>query len=91
MLKEFREKANLKLYNSKNAVLTLFRWAHIIVALSMIGVLVNYYGFPQTDESREYLIRIVEFSFIFYILRYIVKLIYDFHPLQYIRGNWGES
>ncbi len=91
MLKEFREKANLRLYNSKNAVLTSFRWAHILVALSMVGVLVNYYGFPQTDESRESLIRIVEFSFIFYILRYIVKLIYDFHPLQYIRSNWGES
>lgn len=91
MLKEFREKANLKLYNSKSAVLALFRWAHILVALSMIGVLVNYYGFPQTDESRESLTRIVEFSFIFYILRYIVKLVYDFHPLQYIRSNWGES
>lgn len=91
MLKEFREKANLKLYSSKNAVLTLFRWAHILVALSMIGVLVYYYGFPQTASSKESLIRIIEFSFIFYILRYGVKLIYDFHPLQYIRSNWGES
>jgi Trk-type K+ transport system membrane component len=91
MLNEFREKANLKLYNSKATVLNFFRWAHILVALSMVGILVYYYGFPQTAESKESLIRIVEFSFIFYILRYIVKIVYDFHPLQYIKSNWGES
>jgi Trk-type K+ transport system membrane component len=91
MLSDFREKVNLSLYNSKNAVLSLFRWLHIIIALSMMGVLTYYYGFPQTSESEEFLIRIIEFSFLFYIIRYIVKIIYDYDPLQYMKRHWVET
>ena len=91
MLSEFREKINLSLYNSKNAVLSLFRWLHIIIAMSMMGVLMNYYGFPQTKDSEEFLIRIIEFSFLFYIIRYIIKIIYDYNPLQYMRIHWVET
>ncbi|PHR47661.1 MAG: hypothetical protein COA32_06820 [Fluviicola sp.] len=91
MLKHFREQANLKLYDSKSTVLSLFRLAHIIVALSMIGVLVYYYGFPQTAASKESLLRVIEYSFIFYILRFFVKFIYDFNPRKYLRDNWFEA
>lgn len=90
-LSDFREKVNLSLYNSKNAVLALFRWSHIVVALSMIGVLIYYYGFPQTPENKNFLIRLIEFSFLFYIIRYFVKIVYDYNPLQYMRKNWVET
>ena len=91
MLSDFREKVNLGLYNSKNAVSSLFRWLHIIIALSMMGVLTYYYGFPQTTESQEFLIRIIEFSFLFYVLRYFVKIVYDYNPFQYMRQHWVET
>lgn len=91
MLSDFRERVNLRLYNSKNAVLSLFRWLHIIIALSMMGVLTYYYGFPQTEKSQEFLIRIIEFSFLFYIIRYLVKLVYDYNLFHYIRSNWVET
>ncbi|HLV43186.1 MAG TPA: potassium transporter TrkG [Brumimicrobium sp.] len=90
-LSNFREKVNLNLYNSKNAVLALFKWSHVVVALSMVGVLIYYYGFPQTPESKQFLTRTIEFSFIFYLLRYIVKIIYDYNPLQYMREHWVET
>ncbi|WP_107038565.1 TrkH family potassium uptake protein [Brumimicrobium mesophilum] len=91
MLSGFREKVNLSLYNSKNTVLSLFRWLHIIIALGMISVLIYYYGFPQTDESQKFLTRIIQFSFLFYIIRFFIKLIYDYDPLHYIKKNWVES
>ena len=90
-LNDFREQANLRLYNSKNTVLSLLRISQSVVALSMIGVLIYYYGFPQTSESKEFLIRIIEFSFLFYIVRYFIKLIYEFNPLKYIREHFIES
>ncbi|MDX1653378.1 MAG: potassium transporter TrkG [Brumimicrobium sp.] len=91
MLKDFREKVNLKLYSSKNTVLSFFRVAHVIVALSMIGVLVYYYGFPQTEDSRDSLLRIIEYSFLFYILRFFVKFVYDFNPVDFFKRNWFET
>lgn len=90
-MSDFREKANLKLYNSKETVQKLFTFVHVFVALSMVGVLVYYYGFPQTDESKSALIQIIEYSFGFYILRFIVRFIYDFNPREFFRKSWFES
>jgi trk system potassium uptake protein len=91
MLADFREKANLKLYNSKEFVQKLFTLLHVLVASSMIGVLVYYYGFPQTVESKSALIQIIEYSFGFYILRFLVRFIYDFNPRDFFRQRWFES
>lgn len=91
MLQKFRERVNLKLYDQKETVMRVFRWLHIFVALSMVGVLVYYYGFKHSESMQVALLKIIEYSFAFYILRFIVKIIYDFNPLKYIRTNWFET
>jgi trk system potassium uptake protein len=91
MLDKIREEINLKLYDSKNRVTSLFSWLHIIVAVSMIGVLVYYYGFPHDDGEKYALLRIIEYSFGFYVLRYVVKFVYDYSPKDFLRRNWFES
>lgn len=57
----------------------------------MIGVLIYYYGFPHTEESKASLINFIEYSFGFYILRYIVKIVYDYNPLDFIKQTWFEA
>lgn len=91
MLRDFRERVNLKLYNSKDDVLKVFSWMHIFVAISMICVLIYFYGFPQSAESKETLLSIIEYSFGFYILRFLVKFTYDFNPIKFFKDNWFES
>lgn len=91
MWSNFREKVNLSIYNSKDVVSSIFRVSHIIVALSMIGVLIYYYGFPQTTESKQFLTQLIEFSFIFYIIRFIVKVIYNFNLIKFFREEWLEA
>lgn len=88
---KLREKINISLYNSKELVMSTLRITHIVVALAMIAVLVFYYGFPQTTESKHFLIQIIEFSFLFYIVRFFIRLIYSFSPLKYLRENWIEA
>lgn len=91
MLRDFREKVNLKLYDSKDFVLSAFSWAHVFVSLAMIGVLIYYYGFPQTEESSENLLQVIQYSFAFFIFRFVVKLIYNFNPICFIKDNWFEA
>lgn len=57
----------------------------------MIGVLIYYYGFPHDDDEKYALLRIIEYSFGFYVLRYIVKFVYDYSPKDFLRRNWFES
>ena len=57
----------------------------------MIGVLIYYYGFPHTEASKSHLINFIEYSFAFYILRYIVKIVYDYNPIDFIKKTWFEA
>jgi trk system potassium uptake protein len=86
----FREKVNLTLYNSKDNVLWIFRWLHVLVSLGALGVLVYYYGFPQTESEAIQLIEWIEYAFLFYILRFLVRVVYDYHLKTFLRSNIFE-
>jgi Trk-type K+ transport system membrane component len=64
---------------------------HVLVALSMVGVMVYYYGFPQTAYTEASLSRIIEYSFGFYILNFIIKFVYDFNPVKFFLKNKFET
>lgn len=87
MFKDFRERVNLRLYNSKSYVLRTFRFLHVLVALAMLGVLTFYYGFQQDEETAAVLLKSVEYSFLFYIVNFLIKIIYDYNPRDYLRQN----
>ena len=55
-LRHIREKVNLFLYESKARNLRALRITSFLVSLVAIGSLFYFYGFPQTDASREILL-----------------------------------
>ncbi len=90
-IREFREKVNLAIYNSKTTVLASFNILYVLVSLFSIGVLVYYYGFPLTDEESVSPFRLLQFSFAFYIFRFLVKIVYEFDVPSFLRANWFEG
>ncbi len=89
-IETFREKVNLKIFNSKEAVLLIFRIQSSLVAVMAIGLLIYSIGFPQNDESRLIEIFFLKFLFGFYILNYVVRFIYTFEPAKFLRSTWIE-
>ena len=73
-LKDFREKVNLFIYDSKPRVLGTLSFLNVLVSLAAIGVLIYYYGFNLTKDVKELCFNILEFSFGFYILRFLIKI-----------------
>lgn len=90
-IREIRERVNLNLYGSKTKVLRILSILNVLVSLTALGVLIYYYGFRLTPTAKEVCFKILEVSFGFYILRYVVKFIYDFNPREFIRNNWFEG
>lgn len=90
-IKEFREKVNLLIYDSKKKVLGFLSVLNVLVSLTALGTLVYYYGFELTSHEKSISFAIIEISFAFYILRYLLKLFYDFHPPTYLKNNWFEG
>ena len=87
----FRERANVWLYDSKERVLGTFQWLTLLVNLSALSVLAIYYGYEHDAETSASLFEAVKFSFGFYVLHYLLRLLYHFHPTTFFKETWGEG
>lgn len=86
-----REKINIYLFKSKERALNLNSYLTLIVSLTAIASLIIYHGFPVSEESKIWHFAIIKYSFAFYILSYILRIIYDFSPTDFIRKSWIEG
>ena len=90
-IQEFRERANVVLYSSKERVLSTLKVLNLLVSASTMVILAMYYGFPNDSETATFLLSWVKTSFFFYVFQYVTKVMYEFHPLQFIRRTWFEG
>jgi trk system potassium uptake protein TrkH len=90
-IREFRERVNLLIYNSKSIVGGIFSSIHVLVSILSLGILVYYYGFPLTREEKHFAFVLLQYSFAFYILRFIVKIIYEFDVPNFLKENRFEG
>ena len=79
------------LYDSKDQALGLFQWLNLAVNLSALVSLAIYYGYDHSEETAGQLFSVVKFSFGFYVLHYLVRVLYHFHPKTFFRETWGEG
>lgn len=87
----FRERANLFLYGNKEVVLGTGKALNIIVSLVAVATLVYFYGFPLDKETSDNLLLVIKFSFLFYVVHYAVRFVYDFQPLEFLKQTWFEG
>jgi len=90
-LDDFRERGNVYLYKSKSRNLGILKILKLFVSFTALVVLAIYYGYPYTPESDILLMNIMRMSFGFYVFHYLIKLIYDFHPWEFIKRTWFEA
>ncbi len=86
-----REFINIRLYNHKAYVLKYFHFASIVVSLVAITAIIYQHGFPRTPHSFWLTESIIEISLLFYILKFLVRIFYDFHPVDFIKENRFEA
>ena len=90
-LYEFRERGNVYLYNSKVKNLGILKILNLIVSCTALVTLAIYYGFPPSAESDMNMLNVMRCSFSFYVTHYLIKFIYTFHPLEYLKRTWFEA
>ncbi len=90
-VREIRERINLFIYDSKTLVLRLLSLLYVLVSLGSIGVLLYYFGFPLTLAEKKFCFTLLQYSFGFYIFRFLAKIFYTFDPKQFLKNNWFEA
>ena len=90
-LQEIRERINVFLYGSKERVLKGLKLFNLVVSTAALFVLAIYYGYPNESHTATQLLGFVKGTFAFYVLQYITRILYDYHPIRYIRKTWFEA
>ncbi len=89
--RDFREKVNLTIYDSKEPVLKVFSVLNAFVSILCFGLMIYYYGFPLSTLEKATAFNAIQFSFAFYILRFLVHILYDFDLKSFFKKNWGRT
>ena len=90
-LQEIRERINVFLHPLREPALGAFKALNVLISLSAFGCLVAYYGVPLESDTAATLIAVIKGSFGFYVLHFLLRWLFDFHPLQFLRRNAFEA
>jgi trk system potassium uptake protein len=88
---QFRERANLFLFKNKERTLGVFKGINILVTLVALGTMIWMYGFTLSPYEEHIAYLFIKTGFAFYAVHYLTKIVYDFHPLEFIRRTWFEG
>ena len=88
---QFRERANLYLFKNKERTLGIFKILSIVVTLLALSTMIWMYGFYLSEEEEKIAFGIIKISFGFYVIHYLTRIVYDFHPIKLIRKTWFEG
>ena len=87
----FRERVNIRLYDSRELVLGLLSRLSFFVALSTIVSLIVYHGYELDPEQNSIIGIIVRASIGYYLIKFIVEIVYNFHPWEFIKSRRWEA
>ena len=59
--------------------------------MAAISSLFYYHGFSHNPNTAAIIQGIVQFSFGFYVLHFLVKIFYDLEPIKFMNDNWFET
>ena len=90
-IQSIREKINLALYDSKERVLNLFKIGSFLIASLILSLLIYQFGFNPSDLVKEWILIAIKGSFVFYILKYLTDILYNYEPLKLIKETWLEG
>lgn len=87
----FREQVNIRLYDSRDLVLGLLSRISFLVALTTIVSLVWYHGYQLNEVQNFWVGIIVRASIGYYVVKFILELVYNFQPWEFIRARKWEA
>jgi len=88
---KIREKINLYIFDSKANILKILSFITVIITVFVMAGTIRYYGFPETEATYKYNYLIIRISLVYFLIRYLILLFYDFHPLEFIKRRWFEG
>ena len=86
-----REFINIRIYDSRDFVMSSLATGSLFVATFTLMVLVFYHGYELDAWRNELVGYIVRGSIAFYLLKFFLELFYNFHPREFLKDRKWEG
>jgi potassium uptake TrkH family protein len=91
LYKKFRERIKLSIWDYIPIVHRVLRAASVFVSLFTMGVIIYFYGYPQTPQSFLFCDIVIHGSLLFYVLKYLLQTFFNVHSFRFITKNWFQG
>ena len=89
--RKLRENTKLAIWDYIDSVHRVLRTLTILVSVLTMGIILYFYGFPQTQETAYFCNIFIHCSLLFYMFKYLLSAFFNVHSFQYIRQHWLEG
>jgi len=90
-LKRVNEHVNIFVYDSKDKVLASGRVVAFFTSLSLLGILIYYYGFEHSPSTIKQLMLIIRGLLAIFVIHFFLRLFYSLNRSRYFKENWFEG
>ena len=87
---QIRERINLRIYDSKIAVVKTLRYISVPLSLLSVAALIVSHGYALEPNETALVDILLKTTIGFYIFKYFAELFYDFSPAEYVRKSRFE-
>lgn len=87
---QIRERINLRIYDSKVAVVKTLRYISVPLSLLSVAALIVSHGYALEPSETALVDILLKTTIGFYIFKYFAELFYDFSPQDYVRKSRFE-
>ena len=87
---QIRERINLRIYDSKVAVVKTLRYLSVPLSLLSVSALIVSHGYHLEPSEKALVDLLLKTTIGFYIFKYFAELFYDFSPIEYVRKSRFE-
>ena len=85
---KLREAVYLRLYPFRGGIIGGLRILSFLVSLTALIAMIYYHGFEVDAVSSGWIALIVRASLGFFVLKYVLRLLIELHPLDHLKNNW---
>ena len=87
----FRERINIRIYDSRDRALSILSIGSIFIALGTLVTLVIHHGFQLTEAQDKIVGYIVRGSIAYYLFKFFMELFYCFQPREMLKDRKWEA
>ncbi|MFO8000406.1 MAG: potassium transporter TrkG [Marinilabilia sp.] len=89
-IRNIRERINVSLFNIRDRFFRVVNVLSLMAFLAGAAIIIYFFGFSPDESTTLILANLLQRVLDFFVLKFALRLFFDFNPLRFLKQNLGE-